>query len=800
MKTAQQSRIAIGLTLTLVSAAVSAAVNAPASHNAPFSLARNAQGMALIKAATLSGAAAGLGYAYAQDNFCLLQDYLLTVNGERSRYLGPDGIVLTQTERASTSNLASDIFYRFYIDGARANALYASTDAGTRQLIEGYVSGVNRYISQTPSAAIDPACSGKPWVRPMTADDMHKILVDKAILASGANFIDAIAGAAPPAAPQQASVTPDRGLERGLERGLDRGLDLDYLRQATRPELPLASNAWAFGRDTVAGRGSLLLGNPHFPWTGNNRFYQAQMTVPGMLDVTGAALGGVPIVQIGYNRTLSWSHTVSTGRRFTFHELTLKAGNPLVYIVDGMEKQMEAVDINVPVLVNGALGNVSRRLYRTQFGPLLTIPRAGIGWTSTRAYTFADVNVSNNRVVRTWLDLVRSRTVRQARDSMERNLGIPWVNTVAADSTGEVMYADLTATPNVDAADLVRCAPSPQAAALLQAADLLVLRGSTSDCAWKTDGSTPAPGLAPAARLPVAIRTDYVANSNDSFWLANPAITWNNITPMAGPVGVPQRLRTRAGLTLIERRLRGADGLPGRQFTASNLETLIFRNDNYAAAMVLDDLLSLAGSYPSVTLADGSVVQLSSAWKALAGWNRTSSTTARGAHVFREFWRTARAIPNLHRIAFNPADPVNTPGGLRVDDPAVRGALLQALGGAVKTFAAAGVAPSAPLGSLQYLTVRGTRVPVPGGEEFEGVLNKVESRPFSGAQYQPYFGTSYLQIVALKPKQVQARGILTYSQSTDPRSPYYFDQLPAFSRGTLLDLPEPDKYSRRPEM
>ena len=783
MKTAQQSRIAIGLTLTLASAAVSAA----AGPNAPFSLARNAQGMALIKAATLSGAAAGLGYAYAQDNFCLLQDYLLTVNGDRSRYLGPDGIVLTQTERASTSNLASDIFYRFYIEGARANALYASTDAETRQLIDGYVSGVNRYISQTPPAAIDPACRGKAWVRPMTAGDMHKILVDKAILASGANFIDGIAEAAPPApaaAAAQASMT----------------LDLDSLRQVTRPELPLASNAWAFGRDTVAGRGSLLLGNPHFPWTGSNRFYQAQMTVPGMLDVTGAALGGVPIVQIGYNRTLSWSHTVSTGRRFTLHELTLKAGNPLVYIVDGMEKQMEAVDINVPVQVNGAVGNVSRRLYRTQFGPVLTVPRAGLGWTSTRAYTLADVNASNNRVVRTWLDLVRSRTVRQARDSMQRNLGIPWVNTVAADATGEVMYADLTATPNVDAADLVRCAPSPQAAALLRAADLLVLRGSSSDCAWKTDGSTPAPGLAPASRLPVAIRTDYVANSNDSFWLANPAITWDNITPMAGPVGVPQRPRTRAGLTLIERRLRGADGLPGRHFTASNLETLLFRNDNYAAAMVLDDLLGLAGSNPAVTLADGAVVPLTSAWKALAGWNRTSSPTARGAHVFREFWRSARTIPNLHRVAFDPADPVNTPDGLRVDDPAVRGALLQALGRAVNNFEAAGVAPSAQLGSLQFMNVRGTRVPVPGGEEFEGVLNKVESRAFSGEQYQPYFGTSYLQIVALKPKQVQARGILTYSQSTDPRSPYYFDQLPAFSRGSLFDLPEPDKHSRRPDM
>lgn len=741
----------------------------------PFQISRTGQGVPQIRAATLGGAAAGMGYAYAQDNFCLLQDYMMTVNGERSRHLGPDATVLIQTERASTTNIASDIFYRFYIDSARADQLYAATDAASRELIAGYVNGVNRYISQTPQAAIDPACRGKAWVRPITAGDMHKILIDKAILASGANFIDAIAGATPPAAKMAAATEAPQ---------------LDTLLQATRPQLPLASNAWAFGRDTVTGRGSLLVGNPHFPWTGSNRFYQARMTVPGVMDVTGAALGGVPLIQIGFNRSLSWTHTVSTGRRFTFHELTLKAGDPLVYIVDGMEKRMEAVDIAVPVLVNGALSTVNRRLYRTEFGPLVAIPRAGLGWTPARAYAFGDVNAANNRVLRTWLDIGRARNVRQARDAMTRNLGIPWVNTVAADSNGEVMYADITTMPNVDLADLVRCAPSPGAAALLKAADLLVLRGNSSDCAWKNDSSSPVAGLVPPSKLPVAIRTDYVANSNDSYWLANPAIVWQDITPMAGPVGVPQRPRTRAGLTLIERRLSGTDGLPGRQFTARNLQTLLFNNDNYMARITLDDLLTLAAGNPSVTLADGSQVQLSAAWQALAKWDRRSGIDSRGAHLFREFWRTARAIPNVHRIGFNPQDPVNTPSGLNVDAAAVRTELLRALGTAVKQFDQAGVAANTRLGAIQYLTVRGKRIAVPGGEEFEGVLNKVESRPFNGAQYLPYFGSSHIQIISMKPRSVEARGILTYSQSSDPRSRYYFDQLPAFSRGDLYPLPD----------
>ena len=631
-----------------------------ASAAAPFTLKRNGQGVPLIQAATLSGAAAGLGFAYAQDNFCLLQDYIMTVNGDRSRYLGPEAPVPMQLERANTVNLASDIFYRFYVDGARADQLSAGADQGTRELIAGYVSGVNRYISQTPANAIDPACRGKPWVRPITAADMHKILVDKTILASGGNFLEAFAGATPPgvAAPAFGKTSAQ--------------VAIDTLRDAGRPELPLASNAWAFGRDTVHGRGSLLLGKPHVPWTGSNRFYQARMTVPGLLDVTGAALGGVPIIQIGFTKSLSWTHTVSTGRRFTFFELSLKPGDPLTYLVGGIEKPMEAVDVHVPVLVNGALGNVSRRLYRTDFGPLLVIPGAGLGWSSARAYAFGDVNISNNRVVRSWLDLGQTSTLRQAPDVLARNLGIPWVNTVAADATGEVMYADLSTMPNVDAAHIARRLPSAGAAALLRAADLLVLRGSARDCAWRSDSSAAAPGIVPAAQLPVAIRTDYVINSNDSYWLANPAITWSGISPMAGPVGVPQRLRTRATLSMIERRLAGADGLPGRQFTAAHLQSLLFNSDNFAANIVLDDLLTLRADYSSVTLTDGTSVPLGAAWDALARWDRRSATNARGAHLFREFWRHARLIPNLHRIAFTPQDPVHTPSGVRADDAAVR--------------------------------------------------------------------------------------------------------------------------------
>ena len=100
----------------------------------------------------------------------------------------------------------------------------------------------------------------------------------------------------------------------------------------------LGSNGWAFGRNaTPDGRG-LLLGNPHFPWTGTNRFWEMHQTIPGKLDVMGATVGLSPVVVIGFNKDVAWTHTVSTGKRFTLYELKLDPKDPTVYLVDGQPK------------------------------------------------------------------------------------------------------------------------------------------------------------------------------------------------------------------------------------------------------------------------------------------------------------------------------------------------------------------------------------------------------------------------------------------------------------------------------
>src|SRR3954469_18539851 len=96
------------------------------------------------------------------------------------------------------------------------------------------------------------------------------------------------------------------------------------------------SNAIAVGRDGGRDhRHGLLLGNPHLPWQGTDRFYQAQLTIPGQLDVQGASLYGFPPIQIGHTRQVAWSHTTPPGLSFTIYRLTLARGAPTSYLLDG---------------------------------------------------------------------------------------------------------------------------------------------------------------------------------------------------------------------------------------------------------------------------------------------------------------------------------------------------------------------------------------------------------------------------------------------------------------------------------
>ncbi|MDB5874932.1 MAG: acylase [Ramlibacter sp.] len=766
----------IALAALAAAALAACGTSVPLTNPRTVQIERTAYGIAHITAPDYEGLAYGTAYAYAQDNVCQVADQLVTARGERSRYFGAatPGVLGLRT----MPNAQIDLFIRGHMDDAALERARATLGRDAQAATRGYVAGYNRYLQDTGAQNLPGDCRGAVWVTPMTVAELARITENSMVLGGVGAVADAILAAQPPA------LTP--ALSQG-EREDDIVKVLAEYSITNRGDLggELGSNGWAFGRNATPDGAGVLLGNPHFPWVGNNRFWQMHLTIPGELDVMGATTGASPVVTIGFNRDVAWTHTVSTGKRFTLYELALDPADPTVYLVDGQKKKMIARNVSLPVPAGAA--PVQGTQWLTDWGPVLVIPRAGLTWSAARAYAIKDANTLNVRSIETWQRMGKARSVADLRAAMG-NQGIPWVNTIAADRAGNAMYADLSVVPDVSADMMKRCAPSPQAATLFNAAGLPVLNGSRSDCAWNRDAAAAAPGITTDARMPVIVTADWVQNSNDSFWLSNPSVAPSpTVSPMVGLVGTVQRLRTRSALLEIPARLAGSDGLPGNKMGVNEVRSVLFRDKNLAGMLVMDDLnaaCNAAGANLAADAREGCGV--------LARWDRTSNAAANGAPLFREFWRKAKDLPNVWRVPFDPAQPVTTPAGLQMADVTVNAAVFKALGEAVAIVKAAGYPADVALGQAQYRDVRGQRVAIHGGDEFEGVLNKVESQgqpQLSAGGYRVNYGSSYIQAVTFDGRGPVAYGLLTYGQGSSAASAHAYDQLPLFAAKEWVRLP-----------
>jgi acyl-homoserine-lactone acylase len=732
---------------------------------------RTTFGIPHIKANDFGSLGYGLGYAYAEDNVCLLADAVLTVRGERSRFFGADGT--TSVGFQPVQNIDSDIFFKFYIEPADLAAAYANGAPEIVALIKGYAAGHNRYLRDVGLAALPAPCRDAAWVRPVAAEDIYLLLAETAIQASGGGLLSAIANARPPDQ-SAAPVSPASRTEIPAPRFVDAAA--------------LGSNAYALGRELTANGRGLLVGNPHFPWHTTNRFYEIHLTIPGQLDVMGASLMAFPLVNIGFNHDVAWSHTVSTASRFTLYELTLVPGNPLAYEFDGMIETMQPEVISVDIkLPDGRLSRTSRTLYTSRMGPLLIVPALGLDWTTSKAFAIADAQRFNTRMSEQWLRINQAQSVAGIRNALATVQGVPWVNTIAADRTGDVLYADISVVPNVPDAKVAACVTSAVAQRVLERTGVPVLDGSRRHCLWNIDPTTPEAGMMPARLMPSLVREDYVLNSNDSFWLANARAPLTGYPQIIGSAHSPQSWRTRMGYKQLGELIDAKQG----HITPQDLEAMLFSNRNYTAELIGDQLPELCGAVPEVTLPQGRTIDIRQACSVLAHWDRRADLESRGAALYREFWRKAQAIDGLWRVAFNPSQPLRTPHELNLYDSGVRNRLRTALAHTVDQFQGLGLPLDAPLGHLQHRPMKDGSIDVPGGDEFEGVLNQITFGPLTSDGYdnQELFGSSYIQVVTWNGHAPVVDALLTYSQSSHFDSVHYADQTELYARKAWVRLP-----------
>lgn len=702
----------------------------------------------------------GTGWAQAADQVCTLADGFVTVRGERSRHFGadaaPDGSL-----SSATKNLSSDLYFAGVREAGTVEKLLATpAPAGpSRQIKEtmrGWAAGYNAWLEQ--NRVTDPACRGADWVRPVTALDVARRGFAVSVLGGQGRGIDGITAAAPPgtSGARTGVVDPERAAAAAREMFASDNADM-------------GSNAVAFSGQTTANGRGLLLGNPHYPWQGGRRFWQSQQTIPGELNVSGASLLGTTVVNIGFNDKVAWSHTVATGVTLNLHQLTLDPADPTAYLVDGRPERMSKRTVSVPVK-GGA--PVTRTQWWTRYGPVVTGLGASLPlpWSATTAYALNDPNAANMRGSDTALGFAKARSTQGIANTLRRVQGLPWVNTVAADSAGHSFFSQSQVLPRITD-DLAQRCSTPLGKVTYPASGVAVLDGSRTGCALGSDKEAVQPGIFGPSRMPVLKDAPYAENSNDSAWLTNADRPITGYERVFGTVSTPRSLRTRGAVEDVS-------AMAGKgRLTVGDLQRQQFANrapaGGLAAADTVKACTALAADRPDLREACG----------VLGRWDRTVNTHSAGALLFDRFWRklVASVSPaELWKVPFSAADPVRTPNTLNTAAPG----FATALTGAVSELRAAGFALDAPLGKHQFVVRNGKRVALHGGTESLGVWNKIEPvwNPAGGGYTEVTTGSSHIQAVGWDGGRCPvARTLLTYAQSSNPSSPHYSDQTELYS-------------------
>ena len=718
----------------------------------------------------------GEAFAAARDNVCNMAVSVLNAQGESAQVFGPGH---------EKKNIYNDAVVKALNMAERGQRALESQPAEIREWIEGYAAGYNRYL-QEAKGNFNSWCDGATWVTPLTAADFMTQYT--ALVQTLPRIAGALVAAQPPVSDtSQTHITVSKSTQiAALESVRLEGM---------------GSNGWALGGSyTENGKGALLA-NPHYPWYGTSRFWEKHLTIPGELDVYGAGLIGTPGVSIGFNEAVAWTHTVSDSKRTTFYRLQLNPENPKQYRYEGEWRDIEARSVDVEVATTEGLSKQTLPIWFSHYGPMVAMP--GLEWNTSMAYSVRDANMENTLVLAQWLAMGRAKSMDEFIAAHQTYNAMPWVNTISTSADGRAVYLDNSAVGALSkeaiSAWQQSLAAMPQLKGLYLTKGLVILDGSSKRDEWlELEGATVA-GTTPFNQRPLIESDRYVFNSNDSYWLSDPANPNTNYSPLYGATQTPRSIRTRMNIHLLEGMgnfdFRGEDGL----FSIADIQNALFDNSGLTAHLLKPALVAACERQPEVEL-DGGAINLADACAILKQWDNRYDADSRGAVLFREWltrydYNDTLFAGKLFATAFDPTRAIQTPNTLTNEAVA-----LAQLAAAVKLMSEHNIALDVSLGELQKGHRADQTLPLHGGNRFEGIANLQVTAPFidspifkgsnktlgdsrtlTESGYNIAHGSSFIMALAFSEDGPKAEAILSYSQSGAPGSEHFADQTALYS-------------------
>jgi acyl-homoserine-lactone acylase len=658
---------------------------------------RTAYGVPHIKAEDLKAAAYALAWVQLEDHGPRVALGLLRGRGEMGLWFGRDSM---------ESDFRARRTYMIAVEK------YPLLDQETRDVYEGFAAGANRYIGLNPDKF-------PPGFAPQfTGYDIAARDVSTANPGQARQFLTKLD---PPARRPRAE-SPDDGLDT-IEEG---------------------SNAWAFAPSRTKSGRAILVRNPHLAWTAG--YYEAHVTVPGVLDFYGDFRIGGPFGVIGgFNRHLGFATTNNDPDLDEIYALDVDSTRADHYLFEGTSVPLQRELVTVSYRNGPGTSTETREFWRTPLGPV-------IHRTGGKVYILRAAAEGDNRAGEQFLHMMRAQSLAEWKAAMRTRARVT-SNFTYADRAGNIFYVWNGSTPAL---------PHPSGG------DSTAVPARKTADIWTR--------YVPWDSLPQVLNPPggYVHNENDPPYHAN----LNAVLDRSRyPANFPEpnlRLRSQLSLALIHGRNK------------MTLEQVVDLKNSYRmllADRVKNDLLA-------AVRAASPTPQVAQAAELLAAWDNTAGPKSRGAVLFSIWWARytdGQTPDSMFAQSWTAAAPVATPRGLKDVARAVS-AFTWAVEETAKRHGAFDVA----WGDVHRVRMGKTDEPVGGCGGALGCFRVLNFRTDPDGKRSVVGGDGWVLAVEFTDIP-RGYSVLAYGQSALEDSPHYGDQAEMFAKGEFKRIAFTDR-------
>ena len=567
-------RAALALSVVLVSTVHSEAPAEAPELSRRVEIRRTAYGIPHITGETLEAAAFGFGYCQAEDHLLNIMRSILRARGESAKFFGGE------------ENIKSDFWNRQFRVRARAIETYHRLDADFRSMLEGFAAGMNYYVKLHQDGVPN-------WVPRVSGHD---------IAAHGLTGVARFA------------------FNRGgiVQRFLRTKRGSSFADAPEREDL-VGSNMWALAPARTRSGHAILMGNPHQPWSPVATYYEAHLTVPGLLNFYGSTFVGRPVLTTGWNDHLGWSHTVNYPDLEEIYELDLDPGRPDHYLFDGGSVHLESEVAVVEVKTQQGMESRTRTFWYCPLGPV-------IHRSANKVYVLKSAAYDEFRFYQQWLRLAQAKNLSEFRAALAIQ-AIPMFNICYADREGNIFYLWNGTVPIM-----------PHAAHREEA-----VHATKSSEIWTR--------FHPIGELPQLLnpKGGYVQNCNSPPYLTN---LHQTLSRADYPAYFPRNyvsLRSQHSLRLVHN---------DKRFSLEDVRDMKHSMGLMLADRVKDDLIAAL----TATSPRG---EMKAAAQMLGRWDNTVAASSRGSVLFEIWWqRYASSGGGGFATPWTESEPTSTPRGL----------------------------------------------------------------------------------------------------------------------------------------